>query len=96
MSFYYCRNLASVTIPVSVTSVGIGVFSGCSGLKIAYGGSKEQWDKLRMEVSDDVTITYNALIPTGTPKPTETPTPTAVPTEVPKLTSIPIPTLERV
>ena len=65
-------------------------------MKIAYGGSKEQWGKLSMEVSDDVTITYNALIPTGTPKPTETPTPTAVPTEVPKLTSIPIPTLERV
>ena len=92
-AFDYCRNLASVTIPVSVTSVGIGVFSGCSGLKIAYGGSKEQWDKLSMEVPDDATITYDALIPTGTPKPTETPTPTAVPTEVPKPTSTPIPTL---
>ena len=45
-----------------------------------------------MEVPDDVTITYNALIPTGTPKPIETPTPTAVPTESPKLTNTPVPT----
>ena len=43
-AFQYCTNLASVTIPASVTQIGNGAFYYCNQLNaVYYTGSLEQW-----------------------------------------------------
>lgn len=43
-AFKYCTNLASVTIPASVTQIGNGAFYYCNQLNaVYYTGSLEQW-----------------------------------------------------
>ncbi|MBQ3465787.1 MAG: leucine-rich repeat protein, partial [Firmicutes bacterium] len=49
-TFYGCTNLATITIPESVTSIGKNAFYGCTGLTtVNYGGSKSQWDAITGE-----------------------------------------------
>lgn len=67
-AFYFCESLVNVTIPAGITSIGENVFNGCSSLKtVNYGGTKEQWDKLKAnavakggnEALTGATVNYN-------------------------------------
>lgn len=45
-AFEQCYSLTSVTIPTSVTNIGVS-FNSCTGLKnIYYNGTQEQWNKI--------------------------------------------------
>ena len=45
--FKNCANLANVTIPSNIMSIGSSAFDGCSGLKtVCYQGKKEQWSNI--------------------------------------------------
>lgn len=45
--FRNCSNLQQVTIPVSLTSVGEGCFTGCNSLgTVIYNGTLVQWQKI--------------------------------------------------
>ncbi len=49
-AFSECDNLAGVTIPSSVTGIEESAFSNCPRLTdIYYAGTREQWDKIRIE-----------------------------------------------
>lgn len=43
-AFYNCGDLASVSIPVSVTSVGESAFPSSHAITIEYAGEEEDWD----------------------------------------------------
>ena len=53
--------LASITLPVSLTTVGAYAFCDCSGLKeIHYAGTQEQWDTVKVgEENDALTALMN-------------------------------------
>ncbi|MCC8090656.1 MAG: dockerin type I domain-containing protein, partial [Oscillospiraceae bacterium] len=60
-----CSSLASVTIPDSVTSIGISAFSGCTSLTdVYYGGSEAEWNAITIDSRNDpllsATIHYNS------------------------------------
>lgn len=64
--FAECTNLISITIPKSVTYIGMGAFYMCDNLKtINYKGSKEDWNNITIEIQapDEsgitATINYN-------------------------------------
>lgn len=45
--FRNCSNLQQLTIPVSLTAVGEGCFTGCNSLKtVTYNGTLAQWQKI--------------------------------------------------
>ena len=48
--FQNCTNMVSITIPKSVTYIGMGAFYMCDNLKtINYKGSKEDWNNITIE-----------------------------------------------
>ena len=64
--FAECTNLISITIPKSVTYIGMGAFYMCDNLKtINYKGSKEDWNNITIEIQAPdgsgitATINYN-------------------------------------
>lgn len=62
--FYGCRNLSSIELPSSVTSIGKWAFSGCTSLQnVYYTGTEEQWNAITIGYSNDsltnATKTYN-------------------------------------
>ena len=66
-AFAACKNLTSVTIPVSVISIGREAFGGSNSLKdVYYGGTDSQWTSIQIDNSGDgnnslknATIHYN-------------------------------------
>lgn len=65
ISLYYCKRLASVTIPTSVTTIDERAFEGCNGLTdVYYEGSEEQWQAIDIAPNNDAlskaTIHYNS------------------------------------
>lgn len=53
-AFQSCTNLKSISIPSGVKRIYFSTFSGCTKLKdIYYGGSKEQWNKIRIDHDND-------------------------------------------
>lgn len=70
-AFVNCMSLTSVTIPKSVTLISIEAFSGCDSLKdVYYGGSKEEWNKIRISDGNDdmknANIHYDFQMPPST------------------------------
>ncbi|MBO6047397.1 MAG: leucine-rich repeat protein, partial [Erysipelotrichaceae bacterium] len=63
LSFAECTNLASITIPSSVTDISFNAFENCGALKdVYYSGTKEQWEFIDIEGNDylkKATIHYN-------------------------------------
>ena len=63
-AFSGCPNITSVTIPDSITSIGIGAFQPSDSFTIKYCGSETQWNSISKEVNWDYgtnnyTIIYN-------------------------------------
>ena len=65
-AFDYVYTLTAVTIPVSVTEIGIYAFMGDKSLTtINYKGTEEQWNAIikhfswNTDVSSDCTVVYN-------------------------------------
>ncbi len=51
-AFYCCYDLTSITIPNSVTSIGIYAFAGCTSLNsITFEGTTEEWNSITKEIS---------------------------------------------
>ena len=52
--FYSCRSLTKVTIPNSVTAIDDDAFHSCDKLTdVYYGGTKEQWNAITVNVGND-------------------------------------------
>lgn len=45
-AFYDCRGLTQITLPDSVTKIGMGAFYGCTALKTAYIPKKLDVDRV--------------------------------------------------
>ena len=65
-AFRYSHSLKSITIPSSVTSIGVRAFDDCASLKNVYFlGTAEQWkkvDNLRHWVSNDMLFHYDGKV----------------------------------
>ncbi len=45
--FFRCPGIKSITLPGSITDIGVEAFYHCTGLtSITFGGTKEQWDSI--------------------------------------------------
>ena len=73
--FFCCKNLTSVTIPVSMTNIKYEAFYGCSSLaNVYYNGSQLQWNainiseyndpllKIKPQTSEEKIPLYNAVL----------------------------------
>ena len=71
-TFEHCSSLTNITIPNSVTFIDNYAFSGCSNLKdIYYEGTKSQWEKLDINLDENITIHYGKKDDTSSDKPTQ-------------------------
>ena len=62
-AFSYCSSLTEVTIPKSVTSMEDRAFYECKALTtVHYGGTQEDWDALKKNISEENTPLLNANI----------------------------------
>ena len=48
-TFFSCNNLEDVVIPSSVKSISTQAFASANLKKIYYGGTKEEWEKIKLE-----------------------------------------------
>ena len=48
-TFFSCNNLEDVVIPSSVKSISTQAFASANLKKIYYGGTKEDWEKIKLE-----------------------------------------------
>lgn len=67
-AFDNCTNLTEVTITNSITKFDYEAFNKCSNISsVYYCGSKEEWDKIKIEESNDALLNaqifYNCKIP---------------------------------
>jgi len=68
------KNLTSVTIPKSVTSIGQAAFGNYGGLKdIYYGGSEAQWNTIKFGPYNDSLKTANLHAAEASPVPVSVP-----------------------
>ena len=51
--FSCSRELRSVYIPASVQSIGIDAFQECKLTDVYYGGTREQWNKIKKQKGND-------------------------------------------
>ena len=59
-AFEWCDNLATITIPESVTSIGYDAFYIAGGhLSIYYTGSEDMWNALNVPSRYNITVYYN-------------------------------------
>ena len=75
--FMDCKNLKSLTIPVTVTRIGRGSFSDCTAasIDVYYMGREEQWNQISGYSELDNYIATLNFNPDATPLPTPTATP---------------------
>ena len=69
-AFRNCENLSSVTIPISMKSIDIWAFDGCSNLKtVYYSGCEREWNCIKIDDFNDAiinaTIQYSEHDPTA-------------------------------
>lgn len=66
-SLFESSNLESIFIPVSVTTIESYVFHACNLSDVYYGGTKEQWDRIRIYEHnpelENATIHFNSIEP---------------------------------
>ena len=57
-AFYYCNQLTKIYIPAKVTYIDLSAFENCSALTdIYYSGTKEQWEKIKIEETGNEVLT---------------------------------------
>ena len=57
-AFYYCNQLTKIYIPAKVTYIDLSAFENCSALTdIYYSGTKEQWEKIKIEKAGNEVLT---------------------------------------
>ena len=53
-AFAYCKNLKSVTLPLSLKKIGSSAFEGCESLsEVKYAGTKKDWKKVNIDKEDN-------------------------------------------
>ncbi len=61
-AFSYCTNLKSISIPKNVENIGSSAFNNCTSLTdVYYTGTKEQWNKISIDSTNNSPLT-NATI----------------------------------
>ena len=62
-AFRDCENLSSITVPVSVASIGNGAFMGCSGLTdVYYSGTESDWNRIDIGTDNKPFLEANIFI----------------------------------